>query len=463
MTSSAKYLAARALLTAAGLAISVLATAQTAPAPTVPPLVAATVEPERIILNLTGDPQHEMAITWRSATGSAPGKVQFAVSEPGPNFVARATEVAAKTEALTLDVQEQAGFQATYNSVVLTGLKPATRYVYRVGDGTHWSEWFQFSTAGKAGDKFTFIYLGDAQNNVKEHWSRVLREALREDGKASFMLHAGDLINRHASDREWGEWFSAGGFIHAQTPSIMTPGNHEYGRPIDDTGARLSPQWRAQYTLPENGPEGRAKLKETAFYVDYQGVRVISIDAPLLHGDEAERAAQVQWLDKILANNPNTWTVISLHFPLYSSEPDRDNPRVREALKPLIDKYKVDLLLQGHDHGYARGAAPTARSKQNPKDDATVYVVSVAGPKMYAVSDLAWADRKASQTQLFQVLTVEGKSLNYKAFTANGELYDAFSLTKDAKGRKTRKDLKPATPELWVPGKKPPKNGDLSQ
>ncbi|UDF05717.1 metallophosphoesterase family protein [Asticcacaulis sp. AND118] len=427
------------------------------------PLAAATAQPERIILNLTADPQHEMAITWRQAAGSAPGKVQFAVSEAGPDFVNRTREVDARSENLTLDVQEQTGFQATYNSVVLKGLMPSTRYVYRVGDGTHWSEWFQFSTAGKSGEKFSFIYLGDAQNNVWEHWSRVLREALREDGKAAFMLHAGDLINRHSADKEWGEWFAAGGFIHAQTPSIMTPGNHEYGRPIDDTGARLSPQWRPQYTLPENGPEGRAKLKETAFYVDYQGVRLISVDAPLLHGDEAERAAQVAWLDKILANNPNRWTVISLHFPLYSSEPDRDNPRVRDALKPLIDKYKVDLLLQGHDHGYARGAAPTPKGEARPDADATVYVVSVAGPKMYSVSDLSWADRKASRTQLFQHLTVEGDRLTYKAYTANGVLYDAFALQKDAKGRKTRIEMKPATPELWTPGKKKNTNGDLAQ
>ncbi|MCA1933826.1 MAG: metallophosphoesterase, partial [Asticcacaulis sp.] len=274
---------------------------------------------------------------------------------------------------------------------------------------------------------------------------------------------AGDLINRHSADKEWGEWFAAGGFIHAQTPSIMTPGNHEYGRPVDDAGARLSPQWRAQYTLPENGPEGRAKLKETAFYVDYQGVRLISVDAPLLHGDEAERAAQVAWLDNILAHNPNRWTIISLHFPLYSSEPERDNPRVREALKPLIDKYKVDLLLQGHDHGYARGAAPTPKGEARPDDDATIYVVSVAGPKMYAVSDLAWADRKASRTQLFQLLSVEGDRLTYKAYTANGVLYDAFALQKDKAGRKTRVEMKPGTPELWAPGKEKKANGDLAQ
>ena len=427
------------------------------------PLTPATVAPERIILNLTSDTQHEMAMTWRTSADRPAGRVQYAVSEPGPNFVKNTREVMAKSDVLTLDVEEQAGFKARYNSLVLTGLEPSTRYVYRVGDGTNWSEWFQFSTAGKPGERFSFVYMGDAQNDVLSHWSRVLRESQREDGKASFMLHAGDLINRHNADLEWGEWFAAGGFIHAQTPSLMTPGNHEYGRPIDATGARLSPQWRAQYTLPENGPEGREKLKETAFYVDYQGVRVISVDAPLLHGDPTERAAQVKWLDGLLANNPNRWTIITLHFPLYSSEPARDNPDVREALKPLIDKYKVDLLLQGHDHGYARGAAPTPTGEARSDDNATVYVVSVAGPKMYAVSDLAWADRKASQTQLFQVIGVEGDDLTYKAYTANGVLYDAFSLHKNAQGLKTRTDRKPGTPELWLPGKKVSKNGDLAQ
>ena len=82
---------------------------------------------------------------------------------------------------------------------------------------------------------------------------------------------------------------------------------------------------------------------------------------------------------------------------------------------------------------------------------------------MYAVSDLAWADRKASQTQLFQVIGVEGDDLTYKAYTANGVLYDAFSLHKNAQGLKTRTDRKPGTPELWLPGKKVSKNGDLAQ
>ena len=31
------------------------------------PIAPATVQPERIILNLTADPAHQMAVTWRTA------------------------------------------------------------------------------------------------------------------------------------------------------------------------------------------------------------------------------------------------------------------------------------------------------------------------------------------------------------------------------------------------------------
>jgi hypothetical protein len=60
----------------------------------------------------------------------------------------------------------------------------------------------------------------------------------------------------------------------------------------------------------------------------------------------------------------------------------------------------------------------------------TVYVVSVSGPKMYDVSNDPWMQRKARNTQLFQVITIEGNKLQYEAYTAHGELYDAFDLIK---------------------------------
>ncbi|MBL9204046.1 MAG: hypothetical protein JNN01_03130, partial [Opitutaceae bacterium] len=60
----------------------------------------------------------------------------------------------------------------------------------------------------------------------------------------------------------------------------------------------------------------------------------------------------------------------------------------------------------------------------------TVYVVSVSGPKMYDLTNDAWAVRTAEDTQLFQIITVDGPELRYLARTATNRLYDQFTLIK---------------------------------
>ncbi|WP_152524687.1 purple acid phosphatase family protein [Novosphingobium lindaniclasticum] len=404
------------------------ARAADAPAAQQGPLAPANVRPERVILNLTADPATEMAVTWRSAPGHA-GQVQYAKATNSPDFVKAPLSVAAKTDDATLAVREDPAFRAAYHSAVLTGLEPDTVYAYRVGDGAQWSEWFQFRTAAREAKPFRFIYMGDMQNQILSEASRTLRIAFRQAGDAAFTIHAGDLINRHDSDAEWGEWFASGGFLYAQTPQMPTPGNHEYVRDeAARAGSSINGQWRRQFTLPENGPAEVPASRETSWYTDYQGLRLISIDSMQVDRDETARKAIVTWLDGLLAKNPNRWTVLFLHFPLFSSEPGRDNPKVRAALKPLIDKYHVDLVLQGHDHGYARGAI----GKDGPAaDDAgTTYAVSVAGPKMYDVGSLPWARKSASRTQAYQVIDVSQGELSYRAYTATGEPLDAVTLRK---------------------------------
>jgi len=418
----------RILLGALALCLPLPAIAADAPAQQQEPLAPATVRPERVILNLTADPATEMAVTWRSAPGLA-GQVQYAKATNSPDFVKTPLTVEAKTDDAMLPVREDPAFRAAYHAAVLTGLEPDTVYAYRVGDGAHWSEWFQFRTAAREAKPFRFIYMGDMQNQILSEASRTLRMAFRQAGDAAFTIHAGDLINRHDSDAEWGEWFASGGFLYAQTPQMPTPGNHEYVRDeAARAGSSINGQWRRQFTLPENGPAEVPASRETSWYTDYQGLRLISIDSMQVDRDETARKAIVKWLDGLLANNPNRWTVLFLHFPLFSSEPERDNPKVRAALKPLIDKYHVDLVLQGHDHGYARGAV----GKDGPSaDDAgTTYAVSVAGPKMYEVGNLPWARKSASRTQAYQVIDVSPSALTYRAYTATGEPLDAVTLQK---------------------------------
>ena len=308
-----------------------------------------------------------------------------------------------------------------------------------MGDGKIWSEWIQFKTAHKDNSPFSFLYVGDAQNYVLELWSRLIREGYRKAPDASFIIHAGDLIDDAHDEHQWHEWFMAGGYIHRTLPSMMVPGNHEY-RPfvqqdIDENIKRLSVQWNKQFTLPNNGVMG---IKETNYYIDYQGVRFLFLNSNMMIEEQAK------WLEQVLKNNQNKWTVATFHHPIFSASRGRDNEELRTLWKPIFDKYGVDIALQGHDHTYTRGRVQPYEqnllSGQNVKDaTGTVYVVSVSGGKMYKVKPgweqyEALRDKVGNNKQLFQVISVDGDKLSYKSYTAIGELFDAFDIIKNKDG-----------------------------
>ncbi|MBC8103377.1 MAG: metallophosphoesterase family protein [Cytophagales bacterium] len=388
-----------------------------------------TAIPDRIILTFAGDPARSQAVSWRTDNTVAPGEAvaQIAPASAYPKF----GEKAVSTTALSAPVETDLG-TAHYHSANFAGLNPSTLYAYRVGDGTNWSEWIHFKTASEKPEAFSFIYFGDAQNDIKSLWSRAIRAAYSDAPKARFMIHAGDLINRAGNDGEWGEWFGAGGWMNGMIPSIPTPGNHEYG------GKQLDNHWRPQFALPTNGPAG---LEETCYYVDYQGVRIVSLNT------EEKQQEQVAWLDDVLSKNPHRWTVLTFHRPMFSSAKGRDNKELRALWMPLFDRHRVDLVLQGHDHTYARSKNLRAGVNVRDGESGTVYVVSVSGPKMYNLERSPWMQRAAEDTQLYQVISVEKDTLRYEARTVTGELYDAFDLKKQKGGANRLTERAPKTTE----------------
>ncbi len=370
--------------------------------------------PDRIILSWVTDPTSSFTVTWRTSNTVKTPKAEVAVSDASPSFNQQAQAVPASSEPL----KTESG-AAVYHHVTFENLKPNTLYAYRVGDGTYWSEWYQYKTANNQPEPFSFIYLGDAQNELFSLWSRTIRAAYAAAPQAKFMVHTGDLINHAETDAEWQEWFNAGSFIHATIPSLPTPGNHEYTRTIGIP--TLTPLWQPQFTLPKNGLPG---LEDSNYYIDYQNARIISLNS-MMHVP-----AQADWLEKILQHNPQQWTFVFFHYPVFSTSGRAEIGNLEKHWKPLFDKYKVDLVMQGHEHNYARGTnLPTGVTY---KDDqtGTIYVVSVSGPKMYEVSLEKWMDRTAENTQLYQVITVNNDQVLFKAITVTGEVYDMFELRK---------------------------------
>ena len=401
--------------------------------------------PDRIVITWSEDPTTTASVTWRTDTSITQAEGQIAEANASANFTTWARNETARTEKW-----KRNRLAAHFHSVTFKDLKPNTLYAYRVGSGDIWSSWYQFRTASAEPDEFTFIYLGDAQNNLLALWARTIRTAVLDAPHADFIIHAGDLVNNANRDSDWQEWFESGNWIHAKIPSIPSPGNHEYSNYQDVSKRRLSVLWRPQFTLPENGPEG---FTETTYYTDYQGARIISLNSNVRHKE------QVPWLEQVLENNPNKWTFVTFHHPIFSAG-GRANKDQREAWKPIFDKYAVDMVLQGHNHTYARGNNIGSGATVRDTTKGTVYVVSVSGPKQYRLKKDPWVTRGGENTQLYQVITVSGDTLHYRAMTAVGELYDAFDLVKQMDRPNKLIDRVPQTPERRTKNTLKKKNKD---
>jgi hypothetical protein len=381
--------------------------------------------PDRVVLTWNGDPSRSQAVSWRTDTTIVIAQAQLAVASaaPGRSVQKGFSDSSQTYKAVTTKLVTDLG-TAHYHTLEFSGLMPNTLYTYRVGaDEKPWSEWFHFRTASDAAEPFTFIYLGDAQNDLKEFWSRLVRGAFSKATNTRFIIHAGDLVNRANADAEWGEWFYAG--------------NHEYTK--DQAGDQhLSQYWRPQFAFPAHGPVG---LEESVYYLDYQGVRFV-----VLNSNE-RLADQAAWLEKVLQENTQRWIIAVFHHPIFSSAKGQDNEVLRQAWMPILDRYQVDLVLQGHDHTYGRTGNVRSGVQVQGGDSGTVYAVSVSGPKMFAHSDHPLMRRVAEDIQLYQVVSVNGDTLRYSAYTATDELYDAFELHKQEGGGNTLVELGSGMPE----------------
>ncbi|MFB7269455.1 fibronectin type III domain-containing protein [Streptomyces sp. NPDC056244] len=402
--------------------------------------------PDRIMLTPTTTPATSQKVTWRANADAPYAQAQFLEAPRALGQVAPAAGAVTTVHAeSTTPVNTSLGYASTYHTALLSGLKPATRYTYRVGDGTNWSAWTDFTTAAAELKPFSFIYYGDAQNYIDSAVPRVFRQAFSDRPEAKVIVNAGDLIDSANSEEQWGQWYQAGGFIDSQINNISVPGNHEYSN-------GLSSFWRPQFPYPDNGP-GDAALKQTAYSVDYQGVRFIALDSNV-QSNAALMASQTAWLEGLLKNNPNKWTTVTFHHPVYSTTGTRNNPAVRDQWGPLFEKYGVDLVLQGHDHSYGRGNK-TANRKSVTTHNGVTYVVSVSGGKMYALNDGAnWTGNGAEpvvnseNTQLYQLVDVQNDQLRFEARYANGQHFDGFTILKNSKGERTVNEL--PTPENSV-------------
>jgi len=63
-----------------------------------------------------------------------------------------------------------------------------------------------------------------------------------------------------------------------------------------------------------------------------------------------------------------------------------------------------------------------------------LYVVTVAGPKMYDLKSDTWGDVTGKDIQLYQHITVDNDTIIYDSYDVTGQLFDSFRLEKNENG-----------------------------
>lgn len=387
--------------------------------------------PERIILTLSDSTSNSRSVTWQGDTLTNGGSLQVTSdTSPKDTTLYRAYPKVIKT----------LGGASSFFSVKIVGLKPGVSYNYRVANGKQWSEWSNFKIDNNLLNKYSFIFIGDVQDSVNGVSGELFHRAFTAQPDASFIMFIGDMVER-PHDAYWGVWYKAGGILFQSVPVIATPGNHEYYKGMTQ---KLDERWMAHFAFPQNGP---ANFLGRACYWDYQNTRYISIDS---NGIQSISSAleQRSWLETVLENTHQRWTIVMMHHPIFSTSRGRDYFYLRFLFKPLFEKYNVDLVLQGHDHAYGRSInIPNSehKGKQGP-----VYVVTHASPKLYDIGFSKKMDKLATNTQMYQLIDVTDDSIRYRAFAQDGVYFDGFTIVKDGQMDRKVMDHAPVNSDKYL-------------
>ena len=130
-------------------------------------------------------------------------------------------------------------------------------------------------------------------------------------------------------------------------------GNHDhYGNTQAEIDySTLNPKWHmptAYYSFKKSVGNNDSIL---FVMLDTQSL----VEEYALHPDSSgfDSIPQYKWLKNSLKNNTTKWTIVVGHHTLYSASTFHgDTPEIKAMLKPLLDKYKTDFYICGHDHHF---------------------------------------------------------------------------------------------------------------
>lgn len=281
--------------------------------------------------------------------------------------------------------------------VELKDLKGDNSYKYRVivydGDTTVSHE-FTFHTLSQKGP-FKIVAMGDSRanyhqpsgmaavNGVNEETMRELFYQLYKD-RPDLIFATGDLIQGYTDDTlytslQYQTFLESTWPISAMIPVLPVMGNHDATAPLVERSRMnmiprkppSSPEdyWERYFVAPRNGPVAphrRPPYMENVYYVDLGDALFAVLNSDYWYrvrdGKKlSQRVDEIQrkWLRRILKKHAGERSFVFFHEPAYpvskhyGSSLDA-HPGARDSLWEILVKGKVDVVVCGHEHCYAR-------------------------------------------------------------------------------------------------------------
>jgi hypothetical protein len=153
---------------------------------------AAEDPPEQVHLSVSND-HTIMGVSWTSLNQAA-SFVEYGLSPKALTF-SNIGEYRQFTEDTKYSYWNfTSSWIGTLHTARMTGLKPATVYYYRVGDGgSKWSEVFEFKTINPMQESFTFAIIGDMDYAENSDTTVASLIRLVEQGRIDAVVHSGDI------------------------------------------------------------------------------------------------------------------------------------------------------------------------------------------------------------------------------------------------------------------------------
>ncbi len=340
----------------------------------------------------------------------------------------------------------------TNHVLTLTNLLQATEYWYRIlasSNGTNVvSDLKSFRTFRQSGP-VVFHVIGDTGGQVIQQPTGIVPQyklaELMTERPADLVLHSGDLVYPDfRPGREDTHFLSVYRNLMKTVPIFPIMGNHEFDE------VSLGQNYLDTFFLPTNNVTGT----EHFYSFDHGDVHFVSLFVPQLNWGGVppncgclpqyaltNGSLQHSWLTNDLATTQKPWKILLFHVPINNSGNHRfddynqnkisDGIDLQELLYPIASRYGVQLILNGHDHGFERF---------NPTNGVYSIVSGGGGGPLaqyFYPRDPNSAKRDAGSSQFhlawhFLTVSIDGDTLRMEAIGTNGLSFDSMTIQRTA-------------------------------